>query len=346
MYKLVVTSMHPNAGKTSIIIGLAKSLHKKISYIKPFGDRLLYRKKRLWDYDSVLINGIFSLGDDPAEMSIGFDHSRLLYIFDKDTITKKIRDLQGSTVKDSDILFVEGGKELSYGVSVYLDALFIANALDADLLIVISGKEDTIIDDIVFLKNHVNLGAVNFKGVIINKVPNVDDFINIHLPKIKLLNVNVLGIIPYNEELPRFTVNFLADRLFAKVITGESFLNRPVNNIIIGSMSASAAKSIPAFHEDNKIVITSGDRHDMIAAALEGNTAALILTGNIEPSPELISKASELKIPLLLVSPDTYQIAKQIDFMEPLLQKDDADKILLLEQMIKKHVNLQEFQGS
>jgi BioD-like phosphotransacetylase family protein len=346
MYRLVVTSTQPNAGKTSIIIGLAKALHKKIGYIKPFGDRLLYRKKRLWDYDSALMNNIFSLGEDPAEMSIGFDHSRLWYTFDKETITQKVRDLQESISKDIDILFAEGGKELSYGVSVYLDALSIAKSLSGDLVIVISGKEDTIIDDIVFLKNHVNLGTVKLKGIIINKVPNLEDFVNIHLPKIKLLNINVLGIIPYYEELPRFTVNFLADRLFAKIITGESFLNRPVKSIIIGSMSASAAIKSPVFHEENKVVITSGDRHDMIAAALEGNTASVILTCNIEPTPELISKASERKIPLLLVSPDTYQIAKQIDFMEPLLQKDDEDKILLLEQMIRKHVNLQEFQGS
>jgi len=346
MYRLVVTSMQPNAGKTSIIIGLAKALHKKIGYIKPFGDRLLYRKKRLWDYDSALMNNIFSLGEDPADMSIGFDHSRLWYIFDKETITQKVRELQQRTDKDIDILFIEGGKELSYGVSVYLDALSIAKSLSGELVIVISGKEDTIIDDIVFLKNHVNLNAVNLKGIIINKVPNLDDFVNIHLPKIKLLDINVLGIIPYYEELPRFTVNFLADRLFAKIITGESFLNRQVKSIIIGSMSASAAIKSPVFHEENKVVITSGDRHDMIAAALEGDTAAVILTCNIEPTPEIISKASERKIPLLLVSPDTYQIAKQIDFMEPLLQKDDTDKILLLEQMIRKHVNLQEFQGS
>ncbi len=346
MYRLVVTSMQPNAGKTSIIIGLAKALHKKIGYIKPFGDRLLYRKKRLWDYDSALMNNIFSLGEDPAEMSIGFDHSRLWYTFDKETITQKVRDLQESISKDIDILFAEGGKELSYGVSVYLDALSIAKSLSGELVIVISGKEDTIIDDIVFLKNHVNLNAVNLKGIIINKVPNLDDFVNIHLTKIKLLNINVLGIIPYYEELPRFTVNFLADRLFAKIITGESFLNRQVKSIIIGSMSASAAIKSPVFHEENKVVITSGDRYDMIAAALEGDTAAVILTCNIEPTPEIISKASERKIPLLLVSPDTYQIAKQIDFMEPLLQKDDTDKILLLEQMIRKHVNLQEFQGS
>ncbi|HYA14048.1 MAG TPA: AAA family ATPase, partial [Syntrophales bacterium] len=269
MYRLVITSMHPNAGKTSIIVGLAKALKKKAGYIKPFGDRLLYRKKRLWDYDTALINSIFGFEEDPAEMSIGFDHARLLYIFDKETIIQKVIDLQEAVGKDKDILFVEGGKEISYGVSVYLDAISIAKSLAAELLIVISGKEETIIDDIIFLKNHVDLGDVNFKGIIINKVPHLEDFIDIHLPKIKQLNINVLGVIPYYEKLPQFTVNFLADRLFAKIISGESYLNRPVKNIIIGSMSASAAIKSPVFREENKVVITSGDRNDMISAALE-----------------------------------------------------------------------------
>jgi BioD-like phosphotransacetylase family protein len=345
MQRYVITSMHPNAGKTSMIVGLAKALQKKIGYIKPFGDRLLYRKKRLWDYDTALINSIFGLEEDPAEMSIGFDHARLLYIFDKETIKKKVLELQEGASRNKEILFIEGGKEISYGVSIYLDAISLAKSLSAELLVVISGKEETIIDDIIFLKNHVDLGTVNLKGIIINKVPNLEDFINIHLPKINLLGINVLGVIPYYEELPQFTVHFLADRLFAKVITGESFLNRPVKNIIVGSMSANAAKNSPVFHEKNKVVITSGDRDDMIAAALESDTSALVLTCNIEPSPELVSKASEREIPLLLVSPDTYQIAKQIDFIEPLLQANDSDKILLIEQMIKKYVKLEEFSG-
>lgn len=346
MHRLVITSTHQNAGKTSIIIGLAKALQKKFGYIKPFGDRLLYRKKRLWDYDTALINSIFGLGEDPAEMSIGFDHAKLLYIFDKETITQKVLELQESAGKDKDILFIEGGKEIPYGISVHLDAISLAKSLAAELLVVISGKEETIIDDIIFLKNHVNFGTVNFKGIIINKVPNLEDFNNVHLPKIEQLNIKVLGVIPYYEELSHFTVNFLADRLFARIITGESFLNRPVKNIIIGSMSARAAIQSPVFHEENKVVITSGDRNDMISAALESSTAAIILTCNIEPSPDLISKASALKIPLLLVSPDTYQIAKQVDDIEPLLQKDDTEKMLLIEEMIKKHVNLKEFSGS
>ena len=65
MNKLVVTSMRHNAGKTSVIIGLANALNKKIGYIKPFGDKLLYRKKRLWDYDAALIASIFSLENPP-----------------------------------------------------------------------------------------------------------------------------------------------------------------------------------------------------------------------------------------------------------------------------------------
>ncbi|MHB9098682.1 MAG: AAA family ATPase, partial [Syntrophales bacterium] len=49
MDTIVVTSLRQSAGKTSIIIGITKSLNKKIGYIKPFGERFLYRKKRLWD---------------------------------------------------------------------------------------------------------------------------------------------------------------------------------------------------------------------------------------------------------------------------------------------------------
>ena len=52
MDTFVVASMRPSAGKTSIIIGITKALNRKIGYIKPFGDRFLYRKKRMWDYDA------------------------------------------------------------------------------------------------------------------------------------------------------------------------------------------------------------------------------------------------------------------------------------------------------
>jgi len=344
MEKLVITSMRHNAGKTSMIIGLAKALNKRFNYIKPFGDKILYRKKRLWDYDAALIASIFNLEEAPEDMSIGFNHSRLLYIHDRESTNVKVNELLSCVSRDVDMIFIESGMDISYGVSVYLDAISLASFLDAKLLVVISGSEETVLDDIMFLMNHINVGEVTFKGVILNKIPNAADFVDIHLPKIKQAGLNILGVVPYYDELTRFSVNYLADRLFAKVITCESHLNRVINKILIGSMSVSAAKANPLFYQGNKVLITSGDRSDMINAAMENNTAAIILTNNILPPQDVISKATELEIPLLLVTSDTYSIAKQIDSMAPLLTKDDESKITLIEEIIRRHVNLNEFQ--
>lgn len=343
MDRFVVTSLRQGAGKTSVIIGIAKALNRKIGYIKPFGERFLYRKKRLWDYDAALISNIFDIEDHPEEMSIGFHHSKLLYMLDEETAREKLNELLITAGSGKEILFAECGKDITYGVSVHLDALSLARELDAQLIVVASGSEDTILDDVIFFAKYIQLGKVRCKGIIINKVVNVADFCSTRLPKIQQQGVEVLGVIPYCRELPYFSVSYLADRLFAKIITGEQSLDQTVKNVFIGSMSVGAALVNPLFQEVSKVVITSGDRCDMIAAALESKATAVILTNNIFPTSDLIAKAAGMGIPLLLVSADTYEIARQIEGMESLPTKDDLGKIALIEQMVRAHVNLQAF---
>jgi BioD-like phosphotransacetylase family protein len=341
MDRFVVTSLRQGAGKTSIIIGITKALNRKIGYIKPFGERFLYRKKRLWDYDAALITNIFGLDENPEDMSIGFHHAKLLYMLDEEATREKLRELLASVGEGKDIFFAECGKDITYGASVHLDALTLARELKAQLIVVAGGDEDTILDDIIFFKKYIQFKDVRCKGVIINKVAHLDDFCETRLPRIKQHGIDILGIIPFYPELPCFSVSYLADRLFAKIITGEENLCRTVKSVFIGSMSAGAALQNPLFEEESKVVITSGDRSDMIVAALGSNASAVILTNNIMPPPNLISKAAQMNIPLLLVSADTYEIAKQIEGMESLPTKDDLGKIALIEQMVASHVNLQ-----
>jgi len=345
MNKWVIASMRKSAGKTSVIVGIAAALNKKMAYIKPFGERMLYRKKRLWDYDSALITNLFGLKEDPVDMSIGFDHSKLRYMYDQEGTEKKLLETVASIGKDKEILFIEGGRDLSYGMSVYLDTLSLAKYSGSRLVMVISGEEDTILDDILFLKKHVDFADVNLSGVIVNKVQNLEDFQTTHLPVIQKLGVRVLGVIPYQSDLTYFSVYYLADRLFAKVITGEGGLKKVIKNIVIGAWSANIFLQNPLFKKENKLVITGGDRTDMILAALEGDTSGIILTNNILPPSNIISKASEKNIPLLMVFSDTYQTAKQIESLEPLLTREDAEKVDLLKELVQKHVQLSEFQG-
>jgi BioD-like phosphotransacetylase family protein len=340
MDKVIIASIRKSAGKTSAIVGTAAALNKKMAYIKPFGERMLYRKKRLWDYDSDLIANLFGLKEDPVDMSIGFDHSKLRYMYDEEGTQRKLLETIGNIGRDKEILFIEGGRDLSYGISVHLDTLSLARFTGSKLFLVISGDENTIMDDILFLRKHVDLGGVDLGGLIINKVENLDEFQTTHLPAIHQAGLPVVGLIPYQRELTYFSVYDLAERLFAKVITGEGGLKRIVKNIIIGAWSANVFLQNPLFKRENKLVITGGDRTDMILASLESDTSGIILTNNILPPSNIISKASERNIPLLMVFADTYQTAKQIDTLEPLLTKDDVEKVELLKQMIQKHVDL------
>ena len=345
MEKVIIASVRKSAGKTSAIVGITAAAKKKIAYTKPFGERMLYRKKRLWDYDSSLISALFGLKEDPVDMSIGFDHSKLRYMYDEEGTRKKLMETIGNVADDRDVLFIEGGRDLSYGISVHLDTLSVAKYTGGKLFIVVSGDDDSILDDLLFLKRHVNLGGVNLNGVIINKVQNLEEFQSTHLPAIRQMGIPVMGVIPYQSELTQFTVSFLSERLFAKVLCGEGGLNRVVKNILIGAWSANVFLQNPLFKKENKLVITGGDRTDMILASLESDTSGIILTNNILPPSNIISKASERNIPLLMVFSDTYQTAKQIESLEPLLTKDDGEKVEMLKALFQKHVNVQEILG-
>jgi len=156
------------------------------------------------------------------------------------------------------------------------------------------------------------------------------------------MGVRVLGLIPYQSSLRNFTVGYLSECLFAKVIAGESGLNNVVKNVFVGAMSTTEAMRNPLFNKENRLVITSGDRSDMVLAALDSNTIGILLTNNILPPSNIIAKASEMNIPLLLVPSDTYQVARQIDAMEPLLTRDNTGSIELLVGMVREGVNMDE----
>jgi hypothetical protein len=63
----------------------------------------------------------------------------------------------------------------------------------------------------------------------------------------------------------------------------------------------------------NMAVITGGDRTDIQLAALETSTQCLILTGQVRPHPDVISRAEDLEIPILSVDLDTLTTVEIVD---------------------------------
>lgn len=339
MKKLIIASTNQGAGKTSFIVGLAKVLGGTTGYLKPLGDRLLYKKKRQWDYDAAVVVDRLGLQESPENMTIGFEHAKLRYMYDEEGIREKL-DESIAAVGPCDRLFLEAGKTLTYGISLRLDALSLAKTIDGTLIALVSGDENSIIDDITFAKGFVDYAGVNLGGVVINKVRDKKDFLDTHEASIKDLGVKILGVVPFEKELTYVAAGYVADKLFAKVIAGEAALGRMIKHIVVGAMSANAALAAPVFSAEDKLVITSGDRADMLLAAIETNSAAVVLTHNILPPANLIAMAAEKGIPLMLVKPDTFAVAKQIDDMEPLMTVGDAARADFLARLVKEHIDL------
>jgi BioD-like phosphotransacetylase family protein len=345
MKTIVVGSTHKSAGKTSLIVGLAKAAGKASGYMKPLGDRLLYRKKRLWDYDAALVTNVFNLEGNPEEMTIGFEHSKLKYMYDEAGMKQKLSEMRDVAGEAKDMVFVEAGESLAYGSSLNLDPVALAALLDARLVLVAGGSESTIVDDVAYLKRYVDLSGIDFAGIIINKVRNLEDYKSTHLADVTALGIGVLGVVPFEGEMTKLSVGHLAERLLAKVIAGEEGLGRKVNAIMVGAMSTNAALQNPLFKKEGKLVITGGDRTDLVIAAIESNTSGIILTNNALPPSNIVSKAQERGIPLLLVPFDTYQTASQIENIDPLMTKDDSRKMELITQLVKEHVSLSDIVG-
>ncbi|HHD16644.1 MAG TPA: hypothetical protein ENK47_08050, partial [Euryarchaeota archaeon] len=261
-------------------------------------------------------------------------------MYDTETLKQRVKDVMDRIGKDRDILFIEGGRDVSYGASLGLDPLSLADLLDAELVFVLSGGNDKVMDQIAFILDKVRHKGERNPGFIINKVDDPEDFMEIFGDSLSDMGASILGIIPYLKELSYYPVSHYSNVLFAKIIAGQRGLSKIVRNVFVGAMSGSRAIENPLFRKEDKLLITSGDRSDMVLAAIETDSAGIILTNNIVPPANLISKADERDIPLLLVQGDTFKTAKMVDDMEKLLMVDDMPKIELLSGVVKDRIDL------
>ncbi len=277
---------------------------------------------------------------------MGFEHLKLRFRYDQVGARDKVTAMAQQISEGKELLFVEGGKDIEYGLSFFLNVLSVAEYLGGRLVILVGGDDNYIVDNVIFIKKYLSFSGIDFCGVIINKVHNVEDFSTVYLPMLEKSGVSVLGVIPYVEQLTFFSMDYLAQYLLARVVAGENQLTRRINHIYVGAASVDSVYCDPLFHMENKLVITSGDRSDMLLASFEDpGTSAVVLTNNILPPPNLLAKAEEKKIPVLLVPKGVYEIARQIEALTPLVTVDNEAEIDLMEKLVRENINLQALLG-
>ncbi|MBS3772759.1 MAG: AAA family ATPase [Candidatus Thermoplasmatota archaeon] len=324
MKTICMASVTPNAGKSTVALGIAQQLDASVGYMKPLGDNQIYKKKRLVDYDAALFKKVFAIDQPIEEFTIGFHYSKIAHAFPDipGELTRRAEALS----EGRDVFLVEGSYDLAHGRSLGLDTFSVAHHLNAGVVLVLTGEASDMLDDLVFAHRVAQSDDIAVNGAVLDR-PKEEDLHRVE-EALEERNIPLLGVMPHLEELDTMQASYLADKLFAKVVAGSGGLGNPIQHILIGALSASQIQRHPDFKKKNKLIITGGDRTDVIAASLKDpNTSCILLTNNIVPPSNLTARADKNDIPLLSVRLDTYTAAQKVEGIESIILPDEAAKV-------------------
>ena len=133
----------------------------------------------------------------------------------------------------------------------------------------------------------------------------------------------------------------IAEALEAEILTGQEKMDALVDGYLIGAMTPESALSWLR-RSVGKSLVTGGDRADLILTALETGVSAIILTGNIYPSVQVLSSAEKKGVPILLVPMDTYVAVTKLDVLSGRIMPSPSsiNKIELTMKIIGENVDI------
>lgn len=354
--RLFVAATRMNDGKTTTCLGLfeaLRSLYSRIGFIKPVGQRYVEIDGHLVDEDSFLLDQIFHVQvpiESMSPVTIDATFTRR-YLEDpakhKAQIVDRICRGFDRVSWEKEFTIIEGTGHAGVGAVFDHSNARVARLLGAKAIIVAQGGIGRPVDEIALNKALFDQEGVEVIGAVLNKVePDkmglVAEYAGLGLKK---LGVPLLGVLPIQKVLSAPNLAQIVEEISGRWLNGREYaLHERVLKIVIGAMTA---KGIVDHFTPGVLVITPGDRDDIILAAIasagvsgQDHIAGMILTRNILPHPNIIELLAQTRIPVIAAADDSYTVAAKINRMTVKTQPTDQDKIPVIKQLIQAHVDL------
>jgi BioD-like phosphotransacetylase family protein len=329
-----------NRGKTTTSLGLLAAIRDRglrLGFVKPVGQRYLVIDGTRADEDAVLMSEVFDLADPLDDMS----PVTLPRHFTTDYVMGRIDDDLGGQVvaayeriaADKDMVVIEGTGHAGVGAVVGLSNARVAALLDAPVIIVSEGGIGRPIDEIVLNGALFADHGVRVLGAVVNKVDVVS---HPHLPEViqrglAQHGVELLACIPYSQFLANPSLELIPTHLDGELLAGEATPGLTIGWVAIGAMQPVHAVELL---RDRTLLITPGDREDLLVAAIETNrqgeaprVIGLVLTGGFRPSQVMIDALRAAGIFTYLVRTDTYRTAQAVEGILVKTHSSDTEKI-------------------
>lgn len=353
--RVYVAATRQNDGKTCTSLGLISALKKRVQrvgYIKPVGQRYIEVDGHRVDEDALLIRETCQLEENIADMSPvavprGFTEQ---YIENpnKQGLEDDIVESFDRVAALSDLVVVEGTGHAGVGSVFDMSNGDVANLLNCKVLLVSSGGIGRPIDEIMLNKALFDQKGVEILGVVINKVQEdkfekIDRVVRKGLAR---LGLECLGVMPYRPILSNPTMEQLLEDLDGKLLSGRSGLRNAVGKMVIGAMAPHEAMN---YFTRDVLLITPGTREDLVLAAMSSCVAGvgktncvsgIIITGGIDPHPNIMQLINRTFIPVVSVPDDTFTAASKVNKLIVKIRPGDFEKIRASQDMFSQYVDV------
>ena len=350
---IFIASAEPYSGKSIVALGLINMLlgkAGKVGFFKPIINTDPAEKK---DAHIETILHHFNL-PIKYEETYAFTRQEALRYFESDgegdminTIIDKFKKLEEAY----DFMVIEGSDYVGEGTAFEFAAnTGIARNLGAPVIIISSGENKStaqIVTSALALLRNFEARELQVLSIVVNKVKE-EQVADVQQLLSAQLNGNVLlSIIPEDRSLQNPNMREIFQEIGGKLLFGENELANQVDNFVVGAMQL---PNFLGFIKENVLIVTPGDRGDIIVGSLQVNlsssypkVAGIVLTAGSEPEEPVMRLIKGLPsvVPIISVETGTFHTITQIYNVKSRIYPENTKKIQLAIDTFNKYVNLE-----
>jgi phosphate acetyltransferase len=352
---IYLATTEPYSGKSVIALGLMNLLFGKtesVAYFKPVISSTGPQKEQRLE----LLRSHFKLATPYEEMFV-FSRNEVVQRINSgneanfiDTIIDRFKKLQ----ERHDFVVVEGTDFMSSNLNMEFDGnITIARNLGVPAAIITKGDGKSvqeIVDVAVSTARSFLDEGVHILTVIANKLdPEKVEDVRAALTRALPQDI-IVTCIPAATDLDSPTMKEIFQSVGGRILLGEHLLSNQVDSSIVGAMQLHNCLSRL---NRNTLIVTPGDRGDIILGALQANlsknypkVAGLVLTGGLVPDETILNLMQGLDtvVPIIQVNTGTFKTVTNVANTKARISTDTSDKIALAISIFDKYVDVRKLE--
>jgi len=357
---LYIAATEARSGKSAILLGVMHLLRANLRRVAIFRPVISDPVDGRRDHDIDLMLRHFKL-DQEYEQTYGYTLSearRLINSGNKAMLLESTLNKFKELEKSYDFVLCEGTDYIGGGATLEfeINASIVSN-LGCPVLVVVNGlnrSDEELCGSAQRTVEVFEERGLEVMGLIVNRArPGFSpDTLRDIEAKTRASHPLLAYAIPDDKRLGNPTIHDVIKWLDATVLYGHGRLDVQVDSFLTAAMHIT---NFLQYIEDGALIVTPGDRMDIILASISsrqsslyGNIAGIVLTGGIQPSEtvhRLIEGWTGVPLPILSVKDHTFKATQTLQALHGTIDPEHPAKIASAIGLFESCVNIEELRN-